>query len=143
MHWLRSFTTAFLLLFPFSLLFPFPGNTQDTGNAGEDATVFTMVDEMPSFPGGKAKMKNYIDDHLELPEVVKEGKLSGKTYVSFVVRKDGELTDVRAMHGLCDFCNVAAEKVVRNMPDWEPGKLHGTPVNVRIVLPIRFHKGLE
>ncbi len=121
------------------LFLPLWGTSQ-VDSAGREEPVFTMVDEMPSFPGGEKKMHQYIRKNLDLPEEVKKGDLSGKTYVSFVVDKNGAIHDIRSINSLCDRCAQEAERLVREMPKWKPGRLKGEAVQVRVVLPVRFHK---
>lgn len=100
--------------------------------------VFTIVEEMPSFPGGEAKMFEYLGKNIKYPQIAKEAGISGVVYVNFVVGPEGDISDVKVLRGIGGGCDEEAVRVVENMPNWKPGKQRGKPVKVSYNLPIRF-----
>ncbi|MBM3436067.1 MAG: TonB family protein [Bacteroidetes bacterium] len=104
----------------------------------EDNGFFTVVEEQPSFPGGYAALLKYIKDHLDYPQTAREIGLAGTVYVSFIVWKDGSIRNVVLQRGIGGGCDEAALHVIENMPSWIPGKQRTVPVNVQMVLPVKF-----
>lgn len=100
--------------------------------------VFTIVEEMPSFPGGEAKLFEYLGKNIKYPQIAKEAGISGVVYVNFVVGPQGNISDVKVLRGIGGGCDEEAVRVVKNMPNWKPGKQRGKPVKVSYNLPIRF-----
>lgn len=100
--------------------------------------VFTIVEEMPAFPGGEAKLFEYLGKNIKYPQIAKEAGISGVVYVNFVVGAQGNITDVKVLRGIGGGCDEEAVRVVKNMPKWKPGKQRGKPVKVSYNLPIRF-----
>lgn len=100
--------------------------------------VFMVVEDDPTFPGGQGKMMKYIQEHLEYPQMAREMDVQGTVHVSFVVQKDGSITDVKVLKGIGSGCDKEAKRVVRNMPKWKPGKQRGRAVKVNVRIPIRF-----
>lgn len=104
----------------------------------DNDTVFMVVEDMPSFPGGQKALMNYIASNIEYPEKAKNDKVSGRVFVSFVVEKDGSIGDVELLRGIGSGCDQEAIRVVSSMPNWEPGKQGGKPVRVKYNLPIKY-----
>lgn len=100
--------------------------------------IFTIVEDMPSFPGGEAKLFEYLGKNIKYPQIAKEAGISGIVYVNFVVGTSGNITDVKVLRGIGGGCDEEAIRVVKNMPQWSPGKQRGKPVKVSYNLPIRF-----
>lgn len=100
--------------------------------------IFTIVEDMPSFPGGEAKLFEYLGKNIKYPQIAKEAGISGIVYVNFVVDTKGDITDVKVLRGIGGGCDEEALRVVKNMPKWSPGKQRGKPVKVSYNLPIRF-----
>ncbi len=104
----------------------------------QEEKIFIVVEDQPSFPGGeKARMK-YLANNIEYPQLARESGIQGTVYVTFVVEKDGSVTDVRVLRGIGGGCDEEAIEVVKNMPKWKPGKQRGKPVRVQFNMPIRF-----
>jgi protein TonB len=105
----------------------------------EDKTpIFTVVEEMPSFPGGEESRLKYLQDNIQYPQVAKESGISGTVYVSFVVDSKGKVTDVKTLRGIGGGCDEEAVRVIKLMPMWNPGKQAGKSVRVQFTMPIRF-----
>lgn len=104
----------------------------------EEAPIFTVVESMPEFKGGMAKLYSYLGNNIKYPVMAKESGIQGKVYVTFVVERDGSITDVRVLRGIGGGCDEEAVRVVSGMPGWTPGKQRGKPVRVQYNLPVRF-----
>lgn len=105
--------------------------------------AFTIVEQMPQFPGGEEQLKKYIKERLILPQKVKERKISGTCFVAFTVEKNGELTGLKIIKGItnCEECDQEAIRVVNSMSKWIPGKQNGREVRVWFNMPIKFGSG--
>ena len=105
----------------------------------EDKTpVFTVVEEMPGFPGGEESRLKFLQDNIQYPQVAKESGISGTVYVSFVVNSQGKVGDVKIMRGIGGGCDEEALRVIGLMPKWNPGKQAGKAVRVQFTMPIKF-----
>lgn len=102
--------------------------------------IFTVVEEMPEFPGGAAEMMKYIQKNIQYPQMAKEAGLSGKCFLKFVVNGNGDISDVQVLKGVpgCQECDREAIRVVKSMPKWKAGKQNGRSVPVFFNLPINF-----
>ncbi len=102
-------------------------------------SVFMVVKNMPNFKGGKEAMFTFISTNLKYPQQAMKDSISGRVWMSFVVKKDGSVGDVKILRGIGHGCDAEAVRVLKAMPKWEPGTLEdGTPVNVQYNLPIKF-----
>lgn len=106
--------------------------------ATDDDEIFTMVDQQPEYPGGVNAMMKFLSDNLQYPEDARENNIAGTVFISFVVEKNGEISNVRILRGLYKSLDEEALRVVKMMPVWSPGLLKGEPVRVQFNLPIRF-----
>lgn len=104
----------------------------------EEAPIFTVVESMPEFRGGMQELYTYLGNNIKYPVMAKESGIQGKVYVTFVVEKDGSITDVKLLRGIGGGCDEEAIRVVQSMPKWKPGKQRGKPVRVQYNLPVRF-----
>jgi protein TonB len=93
------------------------------------------VDEMPDFADG---ISQYISNNLQYPRMAVENGTAGIVYLSFVVEKDGSVTNIKVLKGIGDGCEQEAMRVLKAMPKWKPGKSHGEPQRVLFNLPVRF-----
>jgi protein TonB len=100
----------------------------------------TYVEIMPHFPGGDEKMVEFINNNVNYPDIEREMGISGTCYLTFVVEKDGAITDVKILRAVADGpgYSKAATDVVKKMPKWAPGKQNGKEVRVQFILPIAF-----
>lgn len=104
----------------------------------EEEKVFMVVEKQPSFPGGEQARMEYLSENIEYPQLARESGIQGTVYVTFVVEKDGSITDVRVLRGIGGGCDEETIRVVKNMPKWEPGEHRGKPVRVQFNMPMRF-----
>ena len=100
--------------------------------------VFDVVEQMPSFPGGNAALMKYLSDNVKYPVVAQENGVQGRVVVSFVVEKDGHITDVKVVRSVDPSLDKEAARVVRSMPSWIPGKQNGSAVRVKYNVPVSF-----
>lgn len=99
---------------------------------------FTIVEDMPAFPGGDAALLKYIAQNVEYPPIAKENGITGVVYVSYIVGKDGKVRDVKVVRGADTFLDKEAVRVVKTLSGYKPGKQRGKPVPVQFTIPIRF-----
>ena len=99
--------------------------------------VLSYAEVMPEFPGGMPEMVKYLLENMIYPEEMKENGIEGRIFVQFVVTKTGNVEDVTIARGI-DGLNREAIRLVKQMPNWSPGKNNGKEVNVKMVIPIRF-----
>lgn len=104
----------------------------------EEDVIFTVVEDQPAFPGGEEARIRYLQENLRYPQMAREAGIQGTVFVTFVVERDGSVTDVRVLRGIGGGCDEEAVRVVRNMPRWQPGRQRGQPVRVQFNMPIRF-----
>jgi protein TonB len=104
----------------------------------KEDVIFTVVEDQPSFPGGEEARIRYLNDNIRYPQMAREAGIQGTVFVTFVVERDGSVTDVRILRGIGGGCDEEAVRVVRNMPRWNPGRQRGQPVRVQFNMPIRY-----
>ena len=107
-------------------------------NKVDNDSIYNIVEVAPEFPGGMDKMAKYLSENISYPEEAKEKGISGRVFISFVVEKDGSVTNVKVMRSIGGGCDDEAVRVVKAMPKWKPGLQKGKPVRVNYVLPIFF-----
>lgn len=100
--------------------------------------IFLSVEENPEFPGGPAKLLEYVQKNLKYPMMARESDIQGRVFVGFVVEKDGSISNVRVLRGIGGGCDEEAVRVVQSLPKFKPGKQRGNPVRVQYTLPIVF-----
>ena len=100
--------------------------------------VFDVVEEMPSFPGGQGALMSFLSSNIKYPVVAQENGVQGRVIVGFVVEKDGSITDVKVMRSVDPSLDREAQRVVKAMPKWKPGKQNGSAVRVKYTVPVVF-----
>lgn len=104
----------------------------------ETAEVFFIVEDMPEFPGGEMALRAFIANAIKYPVIAQENGIQGKVYVTFVVGKDGSVSNATIARGVDASLDKEALRVVNTLPKWKPGKQRGKPVNVSYTVPINF-----
>ena len=104
----------------------------------EETKVFDVVEEMPQFPGGQAALLEYLAKNIKYPVVAEENGIQGKVIVTFVVERDGSITDVKVVKSVDPSLDKEAARVVKSMPHWIPGKQNGSAVRVKYTVPVQF-----
>jgi len=94
--------------------------------------------QQPSFPGGQEAMVQFLISNIVYPAVAKEKGIQGKVYVSFTVKKDGSIADVKVIRSVNPLLDAEAERVIKSMPKWIPGADGDKPVDAEMTLPIDF-----
>ncbi|HMG09270.1 MAG TPA: TonB family protein [Mucilaginibacter sp.] len=100
--------------------------------------IFTSVEQVPEFPGGLDKFGAYLSKAIRYPAVARENGTQGRVIVTFVVERDGSLTDIKVTRGIGSGCDEEAVRVLKNSPKWKPGIQNGRPVRVQYSVPISF-----
>lgn len=100
--------------------------------------VFDVVEEMPSFPGGQGALMAFLSSNIKYPVVAQENGVQGRVIVGFVVEKDGSISDVKVMRSVDPSLDREAQRVVKAMPRWKPGKQNGSAVRVKYTVPVVF-----
>lgn len=100
--------------------------------------IFDVVEEMPSFPGGNGALMSYLASNIKYPVVAQENGVQGRVTVSFVVERDGSISDVRVARSVDPSLDREAQRVVKSMPRWKPGKQNGSAVRVKYTVPVVF-----
>ncbi len=104
----------------------------------EQTEPFTVVEEMPVFPGGETAMYAYFAEQVKYPDEALATGAQGKVYVRYVVGREGDISQVEIFRGPSVALNKEAERVVKAMPRWTPGRQKGKAVAVRMTLPVNF-----
>lgn len=104
----------------------------------EENKVFEYVEQMPSFPGGDAALMRYLSKNIKYPPLAEENGIQGRVICSFVVERDGSVSDIRIKRSVDPSLDKEAMRVVSAMPKWIPGRQNGQMVRVKYTLPVTF-----
>ena len=104
----------------------------------EETKVFDVVEVMPSFPGGQAALFEWLSKNIKYPVVAEENGVQGRVIVTFVVERNGSITDVQVVKSVDPSLDKEAVRVVKAMPHWIPGKQNGSAVRVKFTVPVTF-----
>ncbi|MBY0542357.1 MAG: TonB family protein [Sphingobacteriaceae bacterium] len=96
------------------------------------------VEVYPEFPGGMAAWAKFIQRNLRYPYMAQDANVQGKVYLSFVVEKDGSITDVSVLKGIGAGCDEEAMRVIKKSPKWKAGQQNNQTVRVRYTMPISY-----
>lgn len=100
--------------------------------------IFTVVEEMPKFPGGDGELLKFIAKSIKYPVIAQENGIQGRVICAFVVNRDGSVVDAEVLRGVDPSLDKEALRVIGTMPKWAPGKQRGKPVRVKYTVPITF-----
>jgi len=121
--------------------------TEGIESGGRDAVTPVIVDPpkiidfaevMPEYQGGMSAMMKFLQKNLKYPASARRMAIEGTVFVRFVVNSDGDVVNVEVIKGISAVLDNEARHVIASMAKWKPGLQHGAPVNVRMVLPIKF-----
>ena len=118
-----------------------PPRVEDTtpvNASGQDDRVFDVVESMPQFPGGDAALMQFLSSNILYPAVAEENGIQGRVVCSFVVERNGSITDVRVIKSVDPSLDKEAVRVLKAMPSWIPGKQNGSAVRVKYSVPVTF-----
>lgn len=93
---------------------------------------------MTEFPGGDIALMNYIKQNLRYPALAGEMGIQGRVILSFIVERDGAISNIVVLRTPAEELSKEAIRVIQSMPKWKPGKIKGTPVRMKYVLPVTF-----
>jgi periplasmic protein TonB len=114
------------------------GHGNGNGNGSEDGQVYFSAQEPPAFPGGEKERMRFLQQNINYPPQAKQKKIHGTVYISFIVEKNGSISNIKLLRGIGYGCDEEAVRVVNSMPKWSPGKQNGVAVRVQIVIPLVF-----
>lgn len=115
--------------------------TSQSGNATyKDVYEYDYVTEKPSFPGGSSKLIRFINNTREYPSTAYNRGIQGRVTLSFIVNTDGSISNISILKGVEDSLNREAIRIIEKMPHWNPGRLNGRSVPVRVIQTVAFRK---
>jgi TonB family protein len=115
-----------------------PVNTVNTIQTADGKTVYTLVDEIPEFPGGKETLTSYLQNQTYYTKEAEEKGIEGTVFISFIIETDGSTSNIIVLRGIHPELDEIATEVIRNMPSWKPGKKEGVNVPVQFNIPVKF-----
>lgn len=110
----------------------------DSGDTINGEVFFNFVEEMPQFGNGWEDIRKYILKNIEYPQTAIDDSIVGNVFVQFVINEDGSLSNPKVIRGIRFDLDEACIRVVKNMPNWKPGKQMGKLAKVRYMMPFRF-----
>ena len=112
--------------------------TPETTDRKETQIFGDVVEQMPYFPGGTNALLAYLEENIKYPEDCEEVCVQGRVVVSFVVEKDGSISDAKVVRSVYPSLDEEALRVVNGMPKWRPGKHNGQSVRTKYTIPVIF-----
>ena len=109
------------------------GTTKVDGNH-----IFQVVEEMPEFPGGMGECMKWIGQNIKYPKEAHDKGVQGRVLITFIVEKDGSITEPKVARGVSPALDAEALRVVSTMPKWKPAKQRGQVVRVKYTIPVMF-----
>ena len=109
-----------------------------TSPAPQEEPVYTVVEQMPEYPGGQEALVQYMMNNIKYPENAGKNGIQGTVFVTFVVGKDGSISNAKVLRGVDKELDEEALRVINGMPNWKPGKEKGKPVKVQFNLPVAY-----
>lgn len=114
------------------------GNGLGSEVDGESIYNINLLEVMPEFPGGMAAWSKFLTRNLRYPEMARDNNIAGRVVVSFIVEKDGQISNLKVLKGIGGGCDEEAMRVIKKSPFWKPGIQNGRAVRVSYVMPIVF-----
>ena len=104
----------------------------------QSAKVYDVVEEMPQFPGGSSAMFEYLSQKVKYPDAAKANGIHGRVVCTFIVERDGSISDVKVIRSVDPSLDKEAQQVILSMPRWIPGKQNGKTIRVKYTVPVTF-----
>ena len=106
----------------------------------EEVKIYDVVDEPAQFPGGQEALMKFLKDNIIYPESALKNKKEGRCYLKFVISDTGIISNITVLKGVpnCPECDAEAVRVLKLMPNWEPGKIDRKPVRQSMMIPVLF-----
>ena len=111
-----------------------------TSKAVDDKSekIFDVVKQMPEFQGGQNALLEFLSKSIRYPEAARKNSVQGRVITTFVVEKDGSISNARVVKSVNPDLDAEALRVVNSMPNWNPGKQDGKAVRVKYTVPVTF-----
>ena len=104
-----------------------------------DDTIFITAETMPSFQDGDLNtFRAWVMQNVKFPQVALENRIQGRVVLSFVIDKDGRLTNIEVLQSPDRSLSEEAIRVLNKSPKWSPGKQRNQAVRVKYTLPVDF-----
>jgi periplasmic protein TonB len=115
-------------------------NSQNKTITNDNEKILTVVDEMPSFPGGEQQLIKFFKKNLKYPMYERKAHIAGRCCITFTIEKDGRIHNIQILQGVEGGrgCDLEVIRVAKLMPAWIPGKQHGELVRTQYNLPVKF-----
>ena len=110
----------------------------DTLSDGENVYEAVDAEDIPQFPGGTKALYTFIGNNIKYPAEAAEAGVQGRVILRFIVKADGSIGKTEVVKSVHPALDAEAERIVKLMPKWTPGKSNGVPVNVWFTLPVSF-----
>ncbi|MBK8843165.1 MAG: TonB family protein [Saprospiraceae bacterium] len=107
--------------------------------AKDGKSIIKVTETKPQFKKGQGAFYEYLNSNIKYPNDAKKHGITGKAIVEFTIEKNGEVTDIKVIRGLCNSITGVCYELFKTMPDWSPGMQNGIPVRVQYSLPITFN----
>jgi len=111
--------------------------TNEPDEEEDEPTFFVMVQEEPKYIGGEAALMKHLSN-INYPQMAILAGTQGTVYTSFIVEKDGSISNVKILRGIGNGCDEETLRIIKAMPKWKPGKQMNTIVRVQVRIPVRF-----
>ena len=108
------------------------------GGFGDGVFGYNVVSTKPYFPGGDEAMSQFINQHIKYPDLAVDYGIQGTVEISVIVESDGRLSNFKIVKCIGAGCDEEAERVLKLMPKWIPGKQNNRPVRVQVLIPMKF-----
>lgn len=106
--------------------------------AVQNGETFTVVEQMPEYPGGMKALMSYLAENIQYPAECQKAGIQGRVIVQFVVKADGSLDNFEIKRSVNPLLDAEALRVIKTTPKWKPGTQHGKPVDVKFTIPVTF-----
>lgn len=110
---------------------------QETANSDNPLDI-KVVEQLPMFPGGWVNLMKWLTKNLHYPPQAEQQKIQGKVVVSFLIQKDGTMTNIKLEHSVDPLLDREALRVIHMMPKWKPGVSNGKPCVTMFAIPVVF-----
>jgi protein TonB len=129
---------VFFIMIILSLMVIKPVSIFSQNNKTKNDQVYTVVETMPKYPGGQEALMDFLAKNIQYPQAAKEAGITGTVIASFVIEKNGNVSDIKILKGLGSGCDEEVIRVVNLMRKWKAGKQNGKEVRVQYNLPVKF-----
>lgn len=133
---MKMFLSIVTLLFAYNIQTKAQGTTSSSKNQSEENQIKT--EEVASFPGGSDALSTFLKENTKYPAEAIKQNIEGTVYVKFIINREGGITNIEVVRSVHPLLDEEAKRVVKSMPNWEPGKQRGVPILVSQTLPINF-----